>query len=91
MSQSLRIAMAQFDFPVGDVAGNARRIVDFIAQARDVGVPRAALAPAEPGPHAGGDDHCRRDRHPPPRRRLGAGPELGDEARLERRAGRLER
>lgn len=32
---SLRIAMAQFDFPVGDVAGNARRIVDFIAQARD--------------------------------------------------------
>ena len=35
MSQTLRIAMAQFDFPVGDVAGNARRIVDFIAQARD--------------------------------------------------------
>ena len=32
---TLRIAMAQFDFPVGDVAGNARRIADFIAQARD--------------------------------------------------------
>ena len=28
MTQSLRIAMAQFDFPVGDVAGNARRIAE---------------------------------------------------------------
>lgn len=31
----LRIALAQFDFPVGDVAGNARRIAALIAQARD--------------------------------------------------------
>ncbi|WP_242165730.1 NAD+ synthase [Lysobacter sp. M15] len=36
MSASLRIALAQFDFPVGDIAGNARRIADFIVQARDV-------------------------------------------------------
>ena len=35
MSTSLRIAMAQFDFPVGDVAGNTRRIVEMIAHARD--------------------------------------------------------
>src|SRR5580765_5808017 len=33
---SLRIAMAQFDFPVGDVAGNADRIARMIAEARDV-------------------------------------------------------
>jgi len=31
----LRIALAQFDFPVGDVAGNARRIAAMIAEARD--------------------------------------------------------
>ena len=31
----LRIAMAQFDFPVGDVAGNRDRIVRMIAEARD--------------------------------------------------------
>ncbi|SHE79482.1 NAD+ synthase [Thermomonas hydrothermalis] len=35
MTQSLRIAMAQFDFPVGDVAGNAARIAEMIAFARD--------------------------------------------------------
>jgi len=35
MTSPLRIAMAQFDFPVGDVAGNARRIADMIAFARD--------------------------------------------------------
>lgn len=35
MAKTLRIAMAQFDFPVGDVAGNARRIADMIAFARD--------------------------------------------------------
>ena len=35
MTRPLRIAMAQFDFPVGDVAGNARRIAEMIAQARD--------------------------------------------------------
>ena len=32
---ALRIALAQFDFPVGHIAGNARRITDLIAQARD--------------------------------------------------------
>ena len=35
MTDSLRIAMAQFDFPVGDVAGNAARIAEMIAEARD--------------------------------------------------------
>lgn len=32
---TLRIAMAQFDFPVGDVAGNVDRILEMIAIARD--------------------------------------------------------
>ncbi|HEU4813795.1 MAG TPA: NAD+ synthase [Xanthomonadaceae bacterium] len=32
---TLRIALAQFDFPVGDVAGNADRIVGLIEEARD--------------------------------------------------------
>ncbi|MFZ5656959.1 MAG: NAD+ synthase [Pseudomonadota bacterium] len=32
---ALRIALAQFDFPVGDVAGNAGRIARMIAEARD--------------------------------------------------------
>jgi NAD+ synthase (glutamine-hydrolysing) len=36
MSQSLRVALAQFDFPVGDVAGNAERIAGMITEARDV-------------------------------------------------------
>jgi NAD+ synthase (glutamine-hydrolysing) len=35
MSQTLRIAMAQFDFPVGDVSGNRDRIARMIAEARD--------------------------------------------------------
>ena len=35
MANTLRIAMAQFDFPVGDVAGNAARIAGMIAFARD--------------------------------------------------------
>jgi NAD+ synthetase len=35
MSQSLRIALAQFDFPVGDVAGNAGRIIELMHEARD--------------------------------------------------------
>jgi NAD+ synthetase len=35
MNDSLRIAMAQFDFPVGDVAGNRDRIAAMIAEARD--------------------------------------------------------
>ena len=32
----MRIALAQFDFPVGAVEANARRIIELIAQARDV-------------------------------------------------------
>lgn len=32
---SIRIAMAQFDFQVGDVAGNTERIIEMIGQARD--------------------------------------------------------
>ena len=36
MPASLRIALAQFDFPVGDIAGNARRIAAWIAEARDL-------------------------------------------------------
>lgn len=35
MSQPLRIALAQFDFPVGAVEDNANRIVELIAEARD--------------------------------------------------------
>ncbi|MGY0652285.1 NAD+ synthase [Luteimonas sp. A537] len=35
MTDSLRIALAQFDFPVGDVAGNAQRIAAMIGEARD--------------------------------------------------------
>jgi len=35
MTHSLRIALAQFDFPVGDVGGNAERIAQMIATARD--------------------------------------------------------
>ena len=35
MPQKLRIAMAQFDFPVGDVAGNGARIARMLAEARD--------------------------------------------------------
>ncbi|MDI1254315.1 NAD+ synthase [Thermomonas sp.] len=35
MSKTLRIAMAQFDFPVGDVNGNAARIAGMIDFARD--------------------------------------------------------
>ena len=35
MPQSLRLALAQFDFPVGAVAGNSERIAAMIAEARD--------------------------------------------------------
>src|SRR5690606_29550028 len=35
MSRSLRIALAQLDFPVGDVAGNSARIIESIQVARD--------------------------------------------------------
>ncbi|HLU13200.1 MAG TPA: NAD+ synthase [Arenimonas sp.] len=36
MPRTLRLALAQFDFPVGDVEGNARRIAALVAEARDV-------------------------------------------------------
>lgn len=35
MKDSLRIALAQFDFPVGAVEDNAARIIDMIGEARD--------------------------------------------------------
>jgi NAD+ synthase (glutamine-hydrolysing) len=35
MTEPLRIALAQFDFPVGDIAGNTRRIIRMLAEARD--------------------------------------------------------
>ncbi|WP_159680184.1 NAD+ synthase [Luteimonas sp. 9C] len=35
MTDSLRIALAQFDFPVGDVGRNAERIAEMISAARD--------------------------------------------------------
>ncbi len=35
MSRSLRIALAQYDFPVGDVAGNSARIIELAQIARD--------------------------------------------------------
>src|SRR5690606_24348035 len=35
MTETLRIALAQFDFPVGDVAGNTTRIAAMIGEARD--------------------------------------------------------
>ena len=35
MTDTLRIALAQFDFPVGDIAGNTERIVRMLAEARD--------------------------------------------------------
>lgn len=41
MSQSLRLALAQFDFPVGAVAANARRVRELLGQAHAAG---AALA-----------------------------------------------
>lgn len=36
LRRTLRLALAQFDFPVGDVAANAARIAALIAEARDV-------------------------------------------------------
>ena len=36
MATTLRLALAQFDFPVGDVASNAARITALIAEARDI-------------------------------------------------------
>lgn len=33
---TIRIALAQFDFPVGDIAGNAARIATLISEARDI-------------------------------------------------------
>lgn len=36
MSRTLRVALAQFDFPVGAVAANAERMAQMLAHARDV-------------------------------------------------------
>ena len=36
MTPTLRLALAQFDFPVGDVVGNTERIIAFVSEARDV-------------------------------------------------------
>ena len=36
MTPPLRLALAQFDFPVGDVVGNTERIIAFISEARDM-------------------------------------------------------
>ena len=44
-AMTLRLALAQFDFPVGDVAGNARRIARLIAEARDDYGARLVLFP----------------------------------------------
>ena len=41
MTQILRIAMAQFDFPVGAVAQNSDNIRRMIAEARDEQIGRA--------------------------------------------------
>ncbi len=41
----IRIAMAQFDFPVGDVAGNRERIARMIAEARDTHAADIVLFP----------------------------------------------
>ena len=45
MVKMLRIAMAQFDFPVGDVAGNRERIARMIAEARDTHAADIVLFP----------------------------------------------
>jgi NAD+ synthetase len=45
MPDPLRIALAQFDFPVGAVASNAERIAAMIAEARDVYRARVVLFP----------------------------------------------
>ena len=36
MTPPLRLALAQFDFPVGDLVGNTERIIAFISEARDM-------------------------------------------------------
>jgi len=41
----IRIALAQFDFPVGDVAGNSRRVVELAERARDELGARIVLFP----------------------------------------------
>ncbi|GAB2502111.1 NAD+ synthase [Lysobacter humi (ex Lee et al. 2017)] len=42
---ALRIALAQFDFPVGDINGNADRIVRLVAEARDAYGAQLAVFP----------------------------------------------
>src|SRR4249919_1822559 len=41
----MRIALAQFDFPVGDLEGNAARILRLVVQARDVHAADLVLFP----------------------------------------------
>jgi NAD+ synthetase len=36
MTPTLRLALAQFDFPVGDLVGNTERIIAFVSEARDM-------------------------------------------------------
>ncbi|WP_460830305.1 NAD+ synthase [Lysobacter humi (ex Lee et al. 2017)] len=45
MAMALRIALAQFDFPVGDINGNADRIVRLVAEARDAYGAQLAVFP----------------------------------------------
>ena len=45
MSRSLRIALAQLDFLVGDVEGNARKVIDAALRARDDAGARLILFP----------------------------------------------
>jgi NAD+ synthase (glutamine-hydrolysing) len=45
MTKPLRIALAQFDFPVGAIASNAERITAMVAEARDVHAADVVLFP----------------------------------------------
>ena len=43
--QLLRVALAQINSVVGDIAGNARRIAEYTSAARD-GAPRSSSSPS---------------------------------------------
>src|SRR5688572_12218345 len=45
MTKPLRIALSQFDFPVGAIASNAERITAMVAEARDVHAADVVLFP----------------------------------------------
>ena len=47
IARGIRIALAQFDFPVGDVAGNAKRVVELAERAVLVGEHRVRGLPRE--------------------------------------------